>query len=139
MTNQTKMDTLSTRRFAKCPSTIASGDPVLLGTIAAVALDSYDSILGGTTFCTDGSYALAVTAASTQSPVSGLAIAPNAELYATGSYDATTGVTHGLTIDLTRGGTPFGNAEVEAAVTAGTTSTISVRLKVGGSPGPYAA
>jgi hypothetical protein len=112
--------------------------PVLIGTLAAVAMDAYDSSTGGTTLCLDGTFALTVIAQSTQSPVSGLLLHPGDELFASGTLDATTNITYNLTIDKTRGNCPFGNYDGPANIASGVTSTTApVRLKVGGS-GAYA-
>lgn len=139
MINQLKSGVPQNNRFFPCPSGVTAGMPVLIGTIAAVAIDNYDANLGGTTFQLDGDYALTVIAQSTQSPVSGLTLRPGDELYARGTYDATTGVEYSLTIDKTRGNCPFGNYVGTATITAGVTSTTApVRLKQGGSPGDYA-
>lgn len=137
--NQVKYGIPQQRRWFKCPSAVTSGMPVLIGTLAAVALDAYDSSTGGTTFELTGSYALTVIGQSTQSPVSGLQINPGDELFASGTLDATTGVTYNLTIDKTRGNTPFGNLDQSTAILSGVTNTAAVvRLKEGGS-GPYAS
>ena len=93
--------------------------PVLIGSIAAVAMDAYDSSTGGTTFCLDGSYSLTVIAQSQQSPVSGLKVNPGDELFANGTLDTTTNVTYDLTIDKTRGNCPFGNLDQNAAIPRG--------------------
>ena len=137
--NQVKYGVPQNNRWFACPSGITSGMPVLIGTMAAVAEDAYDSSTGGTTFQLDGSYALTVIAQSTQSPVSGLQINPGDEIFATaGTTDSTTGIGYNLTLDKTRGGVPFGNLD-QAAILSGVTNTSAVvRLKVGGS-GPYAA
>ncbi|HET9304867.1 MAG TPA: hypothetical protein VFO46_02460 [Candidatus Sulfotelmatobacter sp.] len=135
--NQLKIGSPQNNRWYKCPTTVTSGMPVLIGTLAAVALDAYDSSTGGTTFQLDGTYSLTVIGQSSQSPVSGLAINPGDELFASGTFDATTNVTTALTIDKTRGNTPFGNYE-GAGIASGVTDTAApVRLKMGGS-GPYA-
>ena len=141
MINQLKIGVPQNNRFYACPSAITSGMAVLIGTIAAVAMDAYDSSTGGTTFCLDGTYALTVIGQSTQSPVSGLKINPGDELFASGTLDATTNVTYNLTIDKTRGNTPFGNYDPPdgTPILSGVTNTSApVRLKVGGS-GPYAS
>lgn len=139
-TNTAKQGTNENNRWYPCPSAVTSGMPVLIGTQAAVALDAYDSSTGGTTFMLDGSYFLTVIAQSTQSPVSGLQINPGDELYAGGTLDATTGITYNLTIDKTRGNCPFGNYEGPSPILSGVTNTAAmVRLKIGGSPGPYAS
>ena len=139
MINQLKRNTPQLNRWYKCPSAVTSGMPVLIGTMAAVALDAYDSSTGGTTFQMDGTYALTVIAQSTQSPVSGLQVNPGDELFASGTLDATTGITYNLTIDKTRGNCPFGNYDWDTVILSGVTNTAApVRLKVGGS-GPYAS
>jgi hypothetical protein len=139
MTNEVKQDRPGNANWFPCPSGVTSGMPVLIGTRAAVALDAYDSSLGGTTFRFSGSFALTVNASSSQSPVSGFAINPGDELFASGTYDATTNITYSLTIDKTRGNTPFGNLDQNTPVAAGTTgATAVVKLKEGGS-GPYAS
>lgn len=115
--------------------------PVLIGSqgsaLAAVAMDAYDSSTGGTTFCLDGSYALTVIGQSTLSPNSNKVINPGDEIFATGTLDVPTNVTYNLTLDGTRGNTPFGNLDQNTSIAGGVTSTTAVvRLKVGGS-GPY--
>ena len=138
-TNQAKYDVPQNRRWYPCPAAVTSGMPVLIGTLAAVAMDAYDSSTGGTTFYMDGSYFLTVIGQSTQSPVSGQQINPGDELFASGTLDSTTNITYSLTIDKTRGNTPFGNYEGPGPILAGVTNTgAMVRLKVGGS-GPYAS
>ncbi len=138
MINQLKQGLPQNNRWYTCPSAVTSGMPVLIGTLAAVAMDAYDSSTGGTTFCLDGTFALTVIAQSTQSPVSGLTLNPGDELYASGTLDTATNITYNLTIDKTRGNCPFGNYDYTTAVASGATSTNApVRLKVGGS-GPYA-
>lgn len=138
MINQLKIGVPQNNRFYACPSAVTSGMPVLIGSMAGVAMDAYDSSLGGTVFCLDGDYSLTVIAQSTQSPVSGQQINPGDELFASGTLDATTGVTYNLTIDKTRGNCPFGNYEGPGPILSGVTNTAAaVRLKMGGS-GPYA-
>lgn len=138
--NQLKIGVPQYNRWYPCPAGVTSGMAVLIGTQAAVAEDAYDSSTGGTTFNMDGSYALTVIGQSTQSPVSGVQINPGDELYASGTLDATTGITHSLTIDKTRGNCPFGNYEGTSPILSGVTNTAApVRLKIGGSPGPYGA
>lgn len=140
MINQVKIGVPQNNRWYPCPSAVTSGMPVLIGTIAAVAMDAYDSSTGGTTFCLDGSYTLTVIAQSSQSPVGGVALKQGDELFASGTLDATTNVTYNLTIDHTIGNVPFGNLEAPSAIALGVTSTTAVvRLKSGGSPGRYAA
>lgn len=140
MLNQLKLGVPQNNRYVKCPSQVTTGMPVLIGTMAAVAMDSYDATLQGTTFCFDGDFALTVVGQSTQSPNSAQQINPGDELYASGTLDAATGVTYNLTIDRTRGNCPFGNYMGSTQIAAGATNTsAAVRLKIGGSPGPYGA
>lgn len=127
--NQTKYGVVPMRRWFPCPSAVTSGMPVCIGTLAAVALDAYDSSLVGTTFELSGSYNLTVVAESAASPVVNSAIKVGDELYAHGTLDSTTNVLYNLTIDKNVDGIPFGSAE--AAVTSGATAVISVRLKIG--------
>lgn len=138
--NTIKYGDIKKRGFFKCPSAVTSGMPVLIGTLAAVAVDAYDSTLGGTVFDFSGTFGLTVIGQSTKSPVSGLQINPGDELFATGgTFDATTNVTTGITLDVTRGGVPFGNLDQLTAILSGVTNTYAgVRLKEGGS-GPYAS
>ena len=116
--------------FFPCPTTITKGMPVLIGTMPGVAVDNYNATLGGCQFCLEGVYALTVIAQSTQSPVSGLTLRPGDELFASGSLDATTNITSGLTIDKTRGNAPFGNYVGTTTITAGvTTTTCAVKIQ----------
>ncbi len=108
------------------PSAVTKGMPVLVGQMPAVAVDDYNANTGRCTFLFDGIFYLTVVAASTQSPVSGIAIKPGDELFATGSLDATTNITYGLTINATRGNIPFGNYLGSATLTAGTTNTLQL-------------
>ena len=130
--NDAKRGTPQNVIWMPCPSAITSGMPVLLGTIAAVAMDAYDSTTLGTTFMTDGAFFLTVTGQSTQSPNSVQTIARGDQLFASGTLDATTNVTYNLTIDKTRGNVSFGNYIGAASITAGVTDTNAiVRLKIG--------
>lgn len=114
--------------FFLCPSAVTKGMAVLIGNQPAVAIDDYSSATGGTTFCFEGVFALTVIGQSTQSPVSGLAVKPGDQLFASGTFDATTNVTYNLTIDKTRGNIPFGsffpiNAFSASTIASGATST----------------
>lgn len=139
MINQIKIGVPQNNRWFPCPTQVTSGMAVLIGGLAAVAMDAYDSSTGGTTFCLDGSYALTVIGQSTKSPVSGLQINPGDEVFASGTLDATTNVTYNLTIDVTRGNIPFGNLDQNTPILSGVTNTSAIiRLKTGGSTA-YAA
>ncbi len=124
------------------PAACTVGMPVLVGTLSGVILalqpiPTPTSPVSATIDTGADCYNLTVIAQSSQSPVSGLAIGVGDELFASGTYDATTNVTYNLTIDKTRGNTPFGNSL--SAIASGVTNTACiVRLKDGGS-GPYAS
>ena len=124
MKNQVFTGTPTSRRFDLCPSTVKAGDACLLGTRPAVALDDYQSNTGGTTFLMNGSFTLTVVAATVISPQTGSTVNPGDALYATGTLDATTNVTTGLTISKASSGTPFGWLDPSAPpIASGTTST----------------
>ncbi len=128
--------------FFLCPSAVTSGMPVLIGDMPAVAVDAYSSVTGGTVFCFEGVYSLTVIGQSTQSPVSGIAVKPGDQLFASGTLDGTTNVTYNLTIDKTRGNIPFGmffpvNAQTAQSIASGATSTTApVKLNPAAS-GPH--
>ena len=137
MVNEIKQDRPGNSRFFKCPTAVTSGMPVLIGTLAGVALDAYDSSLGGTVFRLSGTFALSVFGGDSTSAGNSQDINPGDEIFATGTHDATTNVTYNLTLDATRGNTPFGNI-LDAVASGATSTTCRVRLKDGGS-GPYAS
>jgi hypothetical protein len=131
--NQIKIGSVENQRWFPCPTGVTSGMPVLIGNIAAVAMDAYDASTGGTTFYTDGSYTLTVIAQSQISPTSGVQINTGATIYASGTLDPTTNVTYNLTLDVTRGNAPFGVLDAGGPILSGTTSTTAVvRLLSGG-------
>lgn len=138
MTNQVKIGVPENNRWFPCPSGVTSGMPVLIGTIPAVAMDAYDSSTGGTTFCLDGSYALTVIGQSQQSPLSGLQINPGDLLFASGTLDTTTNITYNLTIDKTRGNTPFGNLDQNSPILSNVTNTSAI-VRIPASIGPFAS
>lgn len=135
---------ISGRWHINCPvpSAVTVGMPVLVGTMSGVVLALQPIPAGAGNFTTatidtgDDCYNLTVIGQSTQSPNSVQAIKFGDELFATGTYDATTNVTYGLTIDKTRGNVPFGNA-LEATAAGVTNTSCTVRLKGNGS-GAYA-
>lgn len=131
MKNQVFTGPPTARRFALCPTTVVAGDAVLLGTQAAVALNSYDANTGGATFLVQGTFKLTVIAATVVSPITGSQVNPGDALYVTGTLDSSTNVTHTLTISKASGGTLFGRLDPSAdAITSGTTST-SAPVEIG--------
>lgn len=126
MTNQLAPDAAS--GFFICPSAVTKNMPVLVGDMPAVAIDDYSATTGGTSFVFEGVYALTVIGQSTASPNSVQKVMPGDQLFASGTFDATTNVTYNLTIDKTRGNVPFGtffpiNAQTAQSVAAGATVT----------------
>lgn len=128
--------------FFLCPSAVTKGMAVLIGNQPAVAIDDYSAKTGGTTFVFKGVYNLTVVGQSTQSPNSIQAIKPGDQLFATGTFDATTNITYSLTIDKTRGNIPFGcffpiNFFVAQQIAAGATvTTAPVKINPAGD-GPH--
>ena len=124
MKNQVFTGTPTSRRFALCPTTVKSGDAVLIGTVPGVALDDYQSVTGGTTFLLNGTFALTVVGQTTESPQTTHKINPGDKLYATGTLDATTNITTGLVIDANSSNTFFGYLDPNyVSVAAGATDT----------------
>jgi hypothetical protein len=99
VTNQFYTGTPTSRRQINCPSSIVSGEPLLVGKLPCVALDNYQANIGGTTVLLGGSFTLTVVGESSESPGYGLQINPGDYIYARGTYDATTNVTYNLTLD----------------------------------------
>src|SRR5260221_78354 len=102
MLNEVRNDRPADANFFLCPSTIAGGDPVLIGARPAVALESYNSTSGGTVFRFAGTYALTVVAATVLSPLTGSAVKQGQKIYAdtNGTLDASTNVYYGFTLDV---------------------------------------
>jgi hypothetical protein len=122
--NQTSMGSPTNARFVVCPSTVKSGDLVLVGSAPACALNDYQSNSGGATFYFSGTFTGTVIGSSSHSPFTGEALGPGAPLYASGTLDATTNVTTGLLITGTTSDTPFGRIdETGPGVTSGATNT----------------
>jgi predicted RecA/RadA family phage recombinase len=131
MKNQYYTGTNTSRRFALCPTTVKSGDPVLIGGIAAVAMDDYQANTGGTTFHTSGSFVLTVIAATVVSPMTGSQVNPGDKLYVTGTLDTPTNITTALVISKASGGTLFGHSDPSAPIilTTVTSTTAIVALE----------
>ena len=130
MKNQVYTGTPTSRRFALCPTTVVAGDPVLIGTTPAFALDSYQSNTGGTTFLTNGSFTATVIAATVVSPITGAQANPGDPLYATGTLDSTTNITTGLTISKASGGTAFGKLDESGPLIASGTTSTSATVRI---------
>ena len=128
MKNQVYTGTPTSRRFALCPTTVKAGDAVLLGSEPAVALDDYNSRVGGTTFLTGGSFNLTVIGQTVASPQTPAALKPGDKVYAAGSLDSTTNVTTGLTLDGATGGVLFGyiDPSYTSGVSSGATDTAAI-------------
>ncbi len=132
MRNEVFQERASNARFEICPSTIVAGDIVLIGNsfLPAVALESYDATRGGTVFRFSGTYDLTVIAATVVSPITGSEVIQGDTIYAIGTLDATTGVTHGLTLSKATGGAKVGTYDSPTPITSGTTDTSArVRLR----------
>src|SRR4051794_10700899 len=130
MLNELRNDRPANARYFACPATINAGDAVLIGgVLPAVALTDYDAAGGGATFRLSGTYALTVIAATVVSPVTGSAVKPGEKIYATGTADATTGVTHTLTLSKATGGTLFGSYDGTGILSTVTDTAAPVMLK----------
>jgi hypothetical protein len=134
--NQVKAGLPQNNRWFACPAGVTAGMACLIGgkdnrvAMAAVAIDAYDPSTSGTTFALDGSYTLTVAGNSQASPATALELYPGDPVYATGTYDATTGVTYSLTLDATIGNHHFGYLDQGSVIAAGVTNTAAVvRLK----------
>ncbi len=128
MKNQVYTGTPTSRRFAVCPTTVLAGDAVLLGKMPAVALDSYNAQVLGTTFLLGGSFNLTVIGQTVASPQTPAALKPGDKVYAVGTLDSATNVTTGLTLDGATGGTLFGSIDPSyaAGVSSGATDTAAI-------------
>ena len=134
MKNQVYTAPPTSRRFALCPTTVKSGDFVLLGPgIPAVALDDYQTLTGGTTFLLAGTFALTVVGQTVESPQTTHKINPGDKLYLnSGTLDSTTNITTGGVIDANSSGTFIGYLDPSyVAVAAGATDTAAQVLLAG--------
>lgn len=110
------------------------GDPILVGKLAGVVVNSYTPPTGvASGNCAvdfEGAYFLTVTAATVLSPATNAAVKPGDPIYYDGgTLDSTTNVTYGGTLDKASGGVFFGNAL--DGLTSGTTGVIRVKLPGG--------
>lgn len=135
--NQVYTGTPTSRRFALCPTTIVSGQAVLLGGVQpAVALNSYQAITGGAVFQLGGSFNLTVEGFTSLSPSTPGAIAPGAKIFADGGVtDGPTGVKYNFTLDAASAGVFFGNLDSSytTGVLSGVTDTAAIVSIVGAS------
>ncbi len=119
---------------------IAPGDVILFGTgtktLVGVANDGqnlstkppYYQNDGYLSLDTEGAFSFTVVAQTSKSPSAGAAINPGDKIYADGgTYDPTTGITYGSTLDADSAGTFVGLSE--GSLAAGTTGTLNVSLK----------
>ena len=117
---------------------LLSGVPLMLGAIACVGNDNDGDATrpapGRISVDTSGAFLLAVTAATSLSPLTGSDIKPGDKIYADGgSTDANTGIKSGFTLDKNSGGSLFGTAvsptgQSGVLLASGTTGIIAVRL-----------
>ncbi len=132
MLNEVFQERPSNARFAPCPTTVVAGDLCLIGTskLPGVALEDYNASTGGTVFRFSGTYTLTVIAATVVSPITGSEVQEGDEIYATGTVDSATGVTHTLTLSKATGGSKVGTYDDPTPITSGTTETAArVRLR----------
>lgn len=127
MINQVYTGTPTSRRFVALPvaGAITAGQPLLVGKLPCVTLDSYQSNEGGATCLFGGTFALTVIGASDEaSPPTGAAIHVGDKVYASGTLDSTTNVTYGLTINADSSKTLFGNLDPSyQTIASGVTDT----------------
>lgn len=135
MINQVFAGTDTSRRNpSACLSTVTSGQPVLIGVLPAVAMDTAANVANDTpTFLFGGSFSLSVTAKSSLSPSVNAAINPGDAIYADGgTLDSASNMTTGFTLDKNSGGTLFGYLDPTGpALASGTTDTVTVLLPRG--------
>ena len=136
MINQVYTGSPTSRRFVVLPvaGAVVAGMPLLVGTMPCVALDSYQANELGATCLFGGTFALTVVGANDEaSPPTGAAIKVGDKVYGSGTLDATTNVTYGLTINADSSKTFFGNLDPSyVTVASGTTDTAAqVMLPLG--------
>jgi predicted RecA/RadA family phage recombinase len=129
MLNELRQDRPANAKFVACPSTVKAGDLVLVGALPGVAVDDYNSRNGGTTFRFTGEFLLTVIGATVVSPVTGSAVKPGDKIYATGTLDATTNCTTGLTLSKASGGTLVGSYSGTGIASTVTDTSAPVKLK----------
>ena len=132
MINQIYAGSNTSRRSpAVCYSGVTAGSPYLVGAEPAVAMDTAANVANNTpTFCFGGTFALTVTAKSSLSPSTNLAINPGDKIYADGgTLDSASNMKYGFTLDANSGGTFFGHLDPTGpGITAGQTVTANVMV-----------
>lgn len=124
----------SRRNPAICLSTVTSGQPVLIGVVPAIALDTAANVANLTpTFLFGGSFSFSVTAKSALSPGTNKAINPGDPIYADGgTLDAASNMTTGFTLDANSGAVLFGHLDPTGpAIPTGTTAVATVLFSRG--------
>lgn len=130
------MGTPTSPRFSLCPTTVKSGDLVLVGSEPACALNDYQSTTGGAVFYFSGTFTGTVEGSSTHSPITGVQINPGDKLFASGTSVPVTGgptFTTNLWISATTSDVAFGFLDPSyVTIAPGATDTAAqVRLSVG--------
>src|SRR5216684_618746 len=94
------------RNPSACVSTLIAGQPVLVGKLPGVAVDTAANVANGTpTIRFGGSFALTVTAKTSLSPSTSAAINPGDQIFADGgTLDSASNMTTGFTLDSNSGG-----------------------------------
>lgn len=130
MINQLFTGSQTSRRFVTMPAAQAAvliaGNPILVGKLGCVLLDTFQTNTGGSTCLFGGAFSLSVVGASDEaSPPTGLAIGLGDQIYASGTLDATTNVTYNLTLNGDNSKTLFGYLDPQygTKITSGTTNT----------------
>jgi len=135
MINQIYAGTPTSRRSPLTSlNTVTAGQPVLIGALPAVALDTAADVAAETpTFLFGGTFALTVTAKSSLSPSVSAAIKPGDAIYADGgTLDSASNFTTGFTLDKNSSGVLFGYADPTGpGLASGTTGIINVLITKG--------
>ena len=110
MINDVYTGTPTSRRFVKMPNvSIVAGQPLIVGGLPCVALDSYQSNEGGATCLFGGTFSLTVVGETVVSPQTGAIIKPGDKVHASGgTTDSTTNVTYGFTLTAVSADPVFG-------------------------------
>jgi hypothetical protein len=130
MINQSYQGTPTSRRSPLTSlDTIVAGDPVLVGAMSGVSLDTAADLPAGTpTILFGGSFALTVVAKSSVSPGVNAAVNPGDAIYADGgTLDSASNITTGFTLNKNTAGVLFGYLDPTGpGILAGQTNTAAV-------------